>query len=205
MARKPAPLEMAGGRGPRQRIWDAIRQARTFDLRQVCPPDVRLATARSYLISLERAGYLAHQATQSDGSKCYLLARDAGIEAPRLKRDGSPVTRGYAQEQMWRTMRIVGNDFNARELASMASTPEVIVSQIAAGDYLRNLAAAGYLDTAVRGQGLGAGGRLTRYRLVRNTGPRPPLVCRAECLYDPNIDQVVHLARLSEEDAVYGR
>lgn len=207
MARKPAPLELIGGKGPRQRVWDMLRRTKgkPFERLEAIPCGVDNDTARTYLTSLERGGYIAlvgerlgvHRAVRV---RRYRLVRDVGAEAPRVKRDGSPVLQGLAQEQMWRTLRMLKGDTNARELAAHAGTREVPVIVTAAADYLRNLHHAAYLEctaTARRGQ-------IARYRLVNDTGPRPPMVCRARCLYDPNLGKTVWIAPVTEEDAIYG-
>lgn len=212
MPRKPAHLEMIGGKGPRQRVWERIRARRgaEFELLDVVVGDECTATARDYLIGLERAGYLRISRPGAPRQrKHWSLARDIGAEAPRVRRDGTPVTAGLAQEQMWRTLRMLNGDTNARELAAHASTPAIAVSPLAAGDYLRNLCRASYVECTAAGKGLGRGrggtGVQGRYRLITNTGPRPPMVCRADSIYDPNLGCTVWIKPVTEEDAIYGR
>lgn len=214
MARKPIHLELKGGKGLRQRVWDRIRALRgaEFVLRDIVVGGESLDTARDYIISLGRGGYLAARETlnkigRGHPVKHYTLINDAGAEAPRLRRDGTPVTQGLAQEQMWRTLRMAKSDTNARELAAHASTPTVPVAEVAAKSYLKMLDAGGYLQTTRVGHGTGNGGVQARYKLLpaRNTGPRPPMVCRAKVVYDPNENRVVYVPPVSEEDAIYGR
>ena len=46
----------------------------------------------------------------------------------------------------------------------------------------------------------------TRYRLIRNTGPRPPMVQRIDAIYDPNLGAVVWTRQdITEEEAIYGK
>lgn len=210
MSRKPAPLERVGGKGLRQRVWERIRALRgaDFGLADVTVGDECTATVRDYTIGLENAGYIAvTQAHVSGGkNKCrrWRLARDAGAEAPRVRRDGTPVTMGLAQEQMWRTLRMLKTDFNARELAAHAATVAVPVNEKAAADYLGNLYRAAYLRCTRPGRGTGRGGMQARYQLVTNTGPLPPMVCRADAVYDPNLGKTVWVRPVTEEDAIYG-
>lgn len=216
MPRKPAQIELAGGKGLRQRMWDRIRQipaSRPFALRDLLYGDEihSEATAREYITGLFHAGYLdLRQAAVTTGPasrrtpNLYSLARDAGAEAPRVRKDGTPVTMGLAQEQMWRTLRMMKADTNARELAAHASTPEIPVREAAAHDYLRNLHLASYLECVKPGKGVGRGGIQARYRLISNTGPRPPMVCRADAVYDPNLGKTVWVKPVTEEDAIYG-
>lgn len=212
MPRKPV-TEYIGGKGPRQRVWEAIR-ARNGDAwtrYQIArAADVDDRTVATYLQALEKAGIVARVAEARINSLTaelsFELARDEGLEAPRLRRDGSRVTQGLAQEQMWRTLRLLTADTNARELAAHASTGAVPVAEISARDYLLALAGAGYLLCTREGKGLGRGGVQARYRLkpARNTGPRPPMICRTKVVYDPNENRVVHAPVVTDEDAIYG-
>lgn len=210
--RKPV-TEYAGGKGPRQRIWEAIRardgEWTRYSIARAC--SVADTTVSTYVQALEKAGIVARAGETRINALAaevsWVLARDEGIEAPRLKRDGSRVTQGLAQEQMWRTLRVIGSDLNARELAAHASTAAVPVTVSAAEHYLTWLLAAGYLLRTAAGKGLGRPGKGTpaRYRLkpARNTGPRPPMICRAKVVYDPNEDAVVWAPLVTDEDATY--
>ena len=81
------------------------------------------------------------------------------------------------------------------------------VKETAAADYLNNLHHAGYLRrTAQPRVALRNGGRIrARYQLISNTGPRPPMVCRADAIYDPNLGKTVWVRPVTEEDAIYGQ
>jgi hypothetical protein len=208
MPRKPAHLELVGGKGIRQRVWDRIRAhhaaGRIFDLPMLICGDESTETVREYITGLFHAGYLdlRRAAVPRKLSALYSLARDAGAEAPRVRRDGTPVTMGLAQEQMWRTLRMLKGDTNARELAAHASTPEIPVRESAALDYLGHLQRASYLRITKPHQQGRRG--LARYQLITNTGPRPPMVCRADAVYDPNLGKTVWVKPVTEEDAIYG-
>lgn len=215
MSRRPAQIELVGGKGLRQRIWERLRAA----TKPACLAELLTgaeihseATAREYLAGLTAAGYLrVGQVAITSGcaarrrTALFELAIDAGAEAPRVRRDGTPVTMGLAQEQMWRTLRMLTGDTNARELAAHASTPAVPVAERAAADYLQHLYCAEYLQRTAVGKGTGRGGIPARYRLIRNTGPRPPMVQRTDALYDPNLGAVVWVREINEETGIYGR
>jgi DNA-binding transcriptional ArsR family regulator len=82
-------------------------------------------------------------------------------------------------EKVWKIIRGLP-EFNFDDVAILTELPYSTVS-----NYLKSLYQAGYIRQA--GKRTEANGRKkVVWRLVRNTGPRPPLPCR--CLYDPNID-----------------
>ena len=213
MARKPVTA-YAGGKGPRQRIWEAIRArgeaewTRYSIARSAGVADTTVTTYCQALFAagiIARIGEIAISAVATEVR--WRLVRDEGIDAPRLKRDGSRVTNGLAQEQMWRALRVLACDLNARELAAHASTAAVPVTISAAEHYITWLLAAGYLIRTRAGKGLGRAGKgvTARYRLdpARNTGPRPPMICRAKVVYDPNEDAVVWAPIVTDEDAIH--
>lgn len=215
MSRKPITA-YTGGKGPRQHIWEAIRtlavSGEAFDehaIHHTMPREARqviaLATLRDYRHCLVAAGILSVVTpTQNRRTPAtYRLAKNEGLEAPRVRRDGSRVTQGLAQEQMWRTLRMLQADTNARELAAHASTAAVQVAEVSSADYLLVLFHAGYLIRTREGRPAVQ----ARYRLApaKNTGPRPPMVCRTRVLYDPNLDEVVWAAPVTDEDAIHGQ
>lgn len=191
MARKP--VSEINQMETRAALWAAIRKLVTFTAR-----DVRLETRCSrwqvedYLLGLTAAGIVArdlepmHHASTS-GYR-YTLVKDLGIEPPRVRRDGTPVTMGLGREQMWRTLRGL-REFTAVDLAVQASTEEAPVSVETAKEYCHYLALAGYLAVTIAGKG----GQPNRYRFVptRNSGPLPPMIQRVKAVYDPNLKAVV--------------
>lgn len=220
MARKPITT-YAGGKGPRQTIWEAIRSlsvagCKAFTDQDVLgaiksphPPGITAGAVREYRRALTAADIVAtvRPAIRVGDTAKFALVKDEGVEAPRVRKDGSRVTQGLAQEQMWRTLRMMSGDTNANELVAHASTPAVQVHLAAAADYLQVLFHAGYLIRTKEGHGIGRGGVPARYRMSpgRNTGPRPPMVCRTKVVYDPNEDKIVWQPKISEEEAIYGR
>lgn len=204
MSRKPIHLEaMAKYPKGRQVIWEAIRaSAQRFDLRSIMDEtDINRDTVRSYLRGLEAAGIVERLEAPPDHvtPQAYRLVSDCGVDAPRVGRQGQPVTQGLAQEQMWRTMRLIGQ-FNARELAAAATTEDITVSSEAAKDYCFHLAKAGYLETIDAGRP-GRGGHVTRWFFVpaRYTGPKPPMIQRRASIWDPNLRQIVWQEAVRED------
>lgn len=217
MARKPVST-YAAGNGPRQRIWNAIRlthklghepftELHIWKNTDGCEIDVELSAVRDYRRCLVAAGIL-EQVDKPTGryvEATYRLVKDEGLEAPRVRKDGTRVTQGLAQEQMWRTLRVAKGDINGRELAAHASTSTIPVAESAARDYLKHLNVAGYLVVTRESSAKGSANTQARYRLVRNTGPKPPMVQRTDAVFDPNLGEVVWVRPVNEETAIYGR
>lgn len=191
MARKP--VDKQGKHDTREAAWAAMRRLGTFT-----PPQIRSETllgrdtVRDYIDGLAAAGYIeetgetVHQRGAAY-SRVYRVVRDAA-EAPRVRRDGTAVTQGLGREQMWRTMRILG-EFSARDLAVTASTEEVLIAYAEAQTYCHYLHRAGYLAATDPG----GPGRPARYRFLRTryTGPQPPQIQRVRQVYDANLREVV--------------
>lgn len=197
--RRPAHMEMVGGKGSRQRVWEAIRKhAGGFTCNQISElAQADNETVYTYLNSLERAEFLEGifaEGAKIGTEKTWSLIRDNGVEAPRLTRDGKPLIQGRGTESMWRSMRIIG-EFNASELAAHASTSGVIVKPQTAKSYLHALKQAMYIVTTTdaRSKGIGKGAIQARYRLApgKYTGPRPPMIQRTKSVYDPNLGKIV--------------
>ena len=137
----------------REQIWAVIRRLKTFTGPQIqgeLHGFVPLNTIRSYLQGLEMAGYIEFSGTRknkaSGGSvNRYKLINDCGIEAPRVRKDGSPVLQGIWREQLWRTMKIL-KTFSFRELAIASSTEEHKVKESDTRRYVQFLHQAGYVS-----------------------------------------------------------
>jgi hypothetical protein len=124
------------------------------------------------------------------------LARDVGVDAPRITEGGREHRVGLSTQLVWDTMRRL-KEFDTIELAAAASTPECTVTQAAVKNLLGPLVSAGYVvkvrdnKPAIRGKP----GTAThaRYSFVRskNTGPRPPSLRKQGALYDNNLGKVV--------------
>ncbi len=210
MARKPVHLTMTPDKVTgRQAVWQAVRRLKRFTLVDLWhETKEERATVRTYLTALKRGGYVGTVGKRAPKTtaigirsharfqeQVYKLARDVGIEAPRLKRDGTPSTQGAAREQMWRTMKLIG-DFTFRDLAVAAATEATPVSEVDARDYVKHLYRAGYLQivTPATPRSLAA----YRFIRVKNTGPRAPMVQRLKSVFDPNTRKVVWQEETSE-------
>lgn len=109
-------------------------------------------------------------------------------DAPPMRRGDSAM--GQRQQALWMAMRSL-TQFRASVLAEAASTDTMIVARETASGYIADLLRAGYL--AIAGSAPERSQTLI-YRLVRNSGPRAPIVMRAEkACFDLNLMRVVNL------------
>ena len=171
----------------REAIWDAIRAAQgPFTVRQI-QQETRCTIGQTseYIKGLTAAGILELSGEVNGKgfikkTRLYVLAQDRGVEAPRVRRDGTEVTQGRGREQMWETMRSFGT-FTAADIHIFASTDDHSVAPSEAKTYCQFLCRAGYLKQLENGC----------YLLIRRTGPKPPMIQRIKQVYDPNLNQVV--------------
>lgn len=184
MARSPANEQP----DPRQLMWDAMRACETgpwftiTDIQKVTGQNKE--TIRTYLKCL-CAGDCAERREVEPGVVDYRLLGAPGEAAPRLRKNGSAVDQGGGSETMWRSMRMMP-EFSPRDLAAHSTTPDVGVSESTAKTYCSVLLAAGYLRVVRPAKR----GRLAVYRLIRNSGPKPPMIQRVKRVYDPNTSEI---------------
>lgn len=199
MSRKPAhnlrPDES------RQAIWDWIRKQKGAEfLTTDVSVNLDSSTIREYLAGLHAAGYLEAPRIGVRGkANIYRQIKQNGQEAPRVRKDGTPVTMGLAREKMWTAMGIraqKGQPFSVRDLTA-GSNKAVPVSEVDAKSYCCALHQMGYLVEVQPGYS----GSPTLYRmpLKKWTGPKPVQIQRTKRGYDPNTKEQVHLAVTSVE------
>lgn len=182
---------VAASRKPadRQALWEATlgfaeRAFTITDLQTATDMDRR--TIASYLQCLVAGGY-GDRALGDDGAWWYRLTRDPlPRHAPRLNRAGQPVTQGAGVENMWRSMRMLGQ-FSPRDIAAHSCTDAVSVTEATANSYCSTLFRAGFLRVVRKAV---PGRAQAIYRLVRNSGPLPPQIQRAPQVFDPNTGAV---------------
>ncbi|HXE96788.1 MAG TPA: hypothetical protein VN642_10305 [Dongiaceae bacterium] len=183
MSRKPIDQQQPSE--CRQAVWDLIRKLNhpftTSDLQYYIYLDA--SSINDYLIGLTNAWYLkAAKGPKRMDPVVYTLINDTGHDAPRVRKDGTPVTMGQGRLQMWNAMRIL-KTFSATDLAFNASTDDHHVAASEAKTYCEALCRAGYL----------VGRANQRYMLIpaKWTGPQPPQIQRTKQVYDPNLKKVV--------------
>jgi len=187
---------LTDGIAPREIVWETLRQLGETDLGELSRRSGQPQTlCEDYLRALRKAG-IVEEARRQKGPldrprTVYRLARDLGLEAPRVRKNGTllPAT---GRQRMWRAMGIL-KEFSLRDLVATASLPEAPISPREAEYYCRWLAKGGYLRAS-------AGGRYSVVPVMRH-GPRAPLIQRVRRLLDPNTGEIVCESRPVEEKA----
>lgn len=194
MSRKPIDKQQPSQ--CRQAIWEEIRKKGDWAFTST-ELDIALESSsiRDYLTGLCNAGYLEAVSKGKRGeANLYRLINDCGVDAPRVRKDGTPVTQGQGRQQMWNSMRII-KQFTAADLAFNATTDELKVAENEARDYCKMLCHAGYLKVITQGKPghkSGTGSR-SKYMLIPTmwTGPQSPQIQRTRQVYDPNLKKVI--------------
>lgn len=181
----------------RQAVWDEMRlHVQTgvgFTSRDIADSTNRHRdTVRSYVKGLIAAGILIPHSVEirrKMEAQLYTIHPDHRVsEAPRVNKQGQPVTQGQANQNMWRSMRIM-KQFTAKQLAVSASTQSCLIKESTAKAYIKHLHNAGFLYVS---QGNGPQPRSYILRALSNSGPKPPMVTRTHVVYDQNKKQIIH-------------
>jgi len=187
--RRPAHIERIGGLNKRDRIWAQIRKQRDFDVKSLYSAldGISKGSVHHYLECLYAGGYIA--IVIESKPRQYRLIKDCGVEAPRLRKDGSEVSQGRINDNMWRTMKIL-KTFDWLDLSRIASTDDLQIKPVTAKRYVEALCHARYLHCV----GASAPGSRAVYRFLphMNTGNRAPMIQSDRSLYDPNLGKIVY-------------
>ncbi|MDP2549467.1 hypothetical protein [Oceanobacter sp. 4_MG-2023] len=191
-----------------QVIWDTVRELREFTEADLiiqaskrAGQTVPDASVHAYLNKLKLGEYVetveVEKLNHGQVRNRFQLVRNTGREAPRLTSTGQSSKLGRARENLWRSMRTLGQ-FNYRELALTACTNDVSVGEAEAKRFCRYLERAGYLAIAKPPVHKKA---LTVYRFVqhRYTGPLPPIIQTIDQVFDANTQQIVWSADDEQE------
>lgn len=178
LAKSPEPTD-------RQAIWDVMLDYPDgFTMSQLRHDTwVNKRTLRSFVDALRAGGYLSRTPIQR-GFQYTLLKRPT--EVPRLRPNGEPVAQGNGVENMWRTMRML-REFTPRDVAVHSTTSKAQVAERTALAYVKFLHQTGYLLCIQKSAGKKG---QAAYRLIRNTGPKAPMIQKVKRVYDPNLCEV---------------
>lgn len=189
--RKPAQLEMIGGKSSRQRIWEELRKVDDeFEMYPIArAANVDDETLKTYLYCLTAGGFLEIVKRKRYDKTIYRRIKDNGVEAPRLTRKGEPVKQGLISEAIWRTLRIQ-DQLDARLITNYVEAAGHETTMAYVKRYLGSLKKAGYLQVVQKGNAHRL--EVIRLKAGMNTGPRAPQIQRVKTVYDPNLNKVMH-------------
>lgn len=174
----------------RKPAWDFIQELDEFRPEDIVAGiGIGITSARNWVRQWESEGYI--RVVRSVGRKrFYRVSKKKTEVPPSFRADMSAVPSQTAHGNMWRAMRMM-RQFSPTDLAIHSTTDVVDVSGQAAKEYCRMLTRAGYLRVIEKAL---PGRREPRYRLVKNTGPRPPREKRVRAVFDENLDEFTHVA-----------
>lgn len=159
-----------------QRVLDMDQRGLQFGYAEISAEmSIGMEQATSIVRGWEKAG-LIKVVTEASGKGRRLFA-----VVPEAERPKKPVGR-TAEQNMWTAMRGL-RTFTPTDLAAHASTDMVACGVEDARSYCQSLLAVGYLKVERKAQ---PGRSEAIYRLVRNTGPLPPVKKRVTAVIDPN-------------------
>jgi hypothetical protein len=174
-------------------MWEAVRDNRGgFTAREIAKQSRQAGmSVDNYIRALKKAALIE---LVDEGERFvdhrWRLIQDEGAEYPKIASNGKRSRRGQGLENLWRTLRIMG-EITAADAAEMASTSGVAVTQAYAENYFAVLVRAGYLIVSEHDSR-----RAQTYKLVagKRAGPRHPIVQRSEAVqvFDPNLNLVVY-------------
>ena len=175
----------------RDSIWAAIRQLKTFDW-----TDIEHLTGisehiiKGYLRDLRYKHYIEYIDKGGRYEKArFKLVKDIGIERPVISRYTPEQQKMTGRDQIWRTLKVINQDFNKHQLKVLASTKEHVISIREVKFYLLYLWRSGYLHRVSKGRG----NESSVYRPIKSriVGPRTPRVLTTHQVFDPNQKKIV--------------
>lgn len=174
-----------GKESKRQLIWQEIRKQLEFTLNSLSSCKIHRDTIETYVTGLRKAGFVdlvektainkPYVVTTFTENR-YRLAKDIGIDAPRVTRDGKILPSDINQD-LWRAMKIL-KEFSVTDLIA-STTQKTTVENVKT--YCLFLARAKYLKR-----------NGSRYAFIKNTGAKAPQIQRIKAVFDPNLKQIVY-------------
>lgn len=175
----------------RAHLWELAKIHEEFTAHDLAAAAKRsLEHVRQAIKDWVRWGYATAAGKRGNRDLFRVVEGKAGTP-PATDPEGRVVTNLTPQQSMWFVIRKSGV-FSYRDVAMQANTQDVSVTEDQARDYCQMLANAGYLRVERKADGKG---RLALYRLMKNTGPRPPREKRIRAVWDDNKQEFTHIAR----------
>lgn len=169
-----------------EEMWFAIRDIPNYRAGFTAADLARVSGAKReatefYLAKLARQGRAERLGTTTDQQAVYAVLR-VGVEPVVLEVNGQP-SRDYTRRHaLWNAMRIL-KKFTVRDLWTNVRDDNP-VTQAMVAKYVTRLHAAEYLDIIEIDKR--NDDPVFHLRPAMNTGRRPPRLCEAELIFDPN-------------------
>lgn len=136
----------------------------------------------NYLSKLKRLGIL-HDCARRGSTRVFTVLDQKAASNFAASR------RNTLWGALWTVMRISGA-FTQDDLIIAASSTRKDITPEKVRKYCAMLLRAGYLAVISKAK---VGSNPARYRLVKDTGPLPPVIRNLECLVDPNEERAVYV------------
>ncbi len=203
MGRRPEDIAQQNpsmGHG-QQAVWTKVRELKCFGVEDLwLSVDMERRSIAQYLERLEAGGIIKCTNSDETGQGAFVtnkyeLIKDVGLTAPRFTPKGNKVSAGQKKHNMWRSMRMM-KIFSTKDLALHSSNDELTVSSKAAATYVGYLLRAEYLRVFKK-RGVDQPNNL--YRLIKDTGPKYPMVQRSTAqLFDQNLQKVTFIFEVAK-------
>lgn len=168
-----------------EHVWEVAKAHAEFTVHELSAASHRSVDyVRASLRDWKGAGYVEQAGKRARHTLWKITDKEGApvsIKTPTQSARSAP-------ERMWFAIRKATSIFNADDLAMWTNTPDLLITPEDAQVYCRTLLRAGYLRCEVKADGAG---RRASYRLVKNTGPRPPELRRIRALWDPNTEAFI--------------
>ncbi|WP_299378613.1 hypothetical protein [uncultured Kiloniella sp.] len=170
----------------RQAQWEAIKKLQIFTIAEVSKKSKeKLDTCRLYISLLVKAKIVEEVVNQPFETSKFQLKKDVGFHHPRIRKDGTRIPDGNTQDAIWRLMRLF-KKFSFIELDTALRNAGLETHLGTIKGYIQSLAKAGYLKRLDQPNPR----QIKTYLLVKNSGPKPPIVQKVNRIFDPNLKEI---------------
>lgn len=163
-------------------LWDVVRKwSDPWHYSAMLAHGVSAGTAQHYVRRWEQLGRIRFVRRDERNRRYFLAAEKPLPGAEPVSSEATP------EGNMWRAMRRLGQ-FSGLDVAAHSNVGEIEVTADKARSYCRQLLGSGHLrvvETAIPGR------REAVYKLIEDTGPRPPRPARVTGMLDPNTGMFV--------------
>lgn len=167
-----------------QSAWNAARRMAQFSYTALsAEAGIPVARATKLVRGWVRAGVVEELGKAGTNKLMFRVCRALDVP-PAMPRAQT------AEGNMWRAIRGLRNAFSPTDIATHATTDVVKIASVDAQVFCQMLVRAGYLRVARKAA---PPRREAIYRLVRDTGPKPPRERRVRAVWDDNLAEFTHL------------